>query len=212
MAAVKRAEKPALSAPGRQELDRYKQHLELEADLQPATVRNYLSDLRHFMAWFEAWGQQEGHVPGFLPEQIATPTLTRYRDYLQHELGRKPATVNRHLVSLKRYFGWATDTGRISRDPSRVVKLVEQAPRPPRHLSDKEESDLVGAVTESGNLRDYTLVVVLLHTGLRVGEACRLKWEHVTLRKRSGHLRVWGKRNKYREVPLNVTTRKALTT
>jgi len=149
-------------------------------------------------------------VNDYLPEHIATPTLTRYRDYLQHELGRKPATVNRNLVSLKRYFGWATDTGLIGRDPSRVVKLVEQVPRPPRHLSDKEESDLVAAVAGGKNLRDYTLVVVLLHTGLRVGEACRLKWEHVTLRKRSGYLQVWGKRNKYREVPLNVTIRKAL--
>lgn len=30
--------------------------------------------------------------------------LTRYRDYLQHDLGRQPTTINRYLVSLKSYF------------------------------------------------------------------------------------------------------------
>jgi integrase/recombinase XerC len=50
----------------------------------------------------------------------------------------------------------------------------------------------------------------MLHTGLRISEVCDLKWEHIVRRKRSGYLRVWGKRNKYREVPLNATARKAL--
>ncbi|MCP4425967.1 MAG: tyrosine-type recombinase/integrase [Chloroflexi bacterium] len=200
-----------LSDAGQQALGQYRQYLECEADLHPTTVRNYLGDLRLFMAWYETWGQAEAGDTAFSPERVATPTITRYRDYLQHELGRKPATVNRYLISIKGYFDWAANAGHIQRDPARVVKLVEQIPRPPRHLSDKEESDLVAAVTEGGHLRDYTLVVLLLHTGLRVGEACQLKWEHVTLRKRSGYLQVWGKRNKYREVPINATVRKAMT-
>lgn len=208
---MKQAKTPPLSDAGRQALSQYRQYLVDEADLHPTTVRNYLGDLRLFMAWYETWGQAEAGDAAFSPERVATPTITRYRDYLQHELGRKPATVNRYLISIKGYFDWATNEGHILRDSARVVKLVEQTPRPPRHLSDKEESDLVAAVTEGGNLRDYTLVVLLLHTGLRVGETCQLKWEHVTLRKRSGFLQVWGKRNKYREVPLNVTARKAMT-
>lgn len=207
---MKQAKTDPLSDAGRQALSRYQQYLQDEADLHPTTVRNYLGDLRLFMAWYEAWGQAEAGDTAFSPERVATPTITRYRTYLQHELGRKPATVNRYLISIKGYFDWAVNEEHIRRDPARVVKLVEQTPRPPRHLSDKEESDLVAAATEGGNLRDYTLVVLLLHTGLRVGEACQLKWEHVTLRKRSGYLQVWGKRNKYREVPLNVTARKAM--
>jgi integrase/recombinase XerD len=141
---------------------------------------------------------------------VATPTVTRYRDYLQHDLKRKPNTVNRYLVSLKRYFSWAIDMNLIPQDPTRPVKLVTQTSRPPRHLSDAEEEALVVAVTNSGNLRDLTLITLMLHTGLRVSEVCHLKWEHVVRRKRGGFLHVWGKRNKYREVPLNVTARKAL--
>ena len=59
-------------------------------------------------------------------------------------------------------------------------------------------------------LRDRTLIVVALHTGLRAEELCKLGPEHVKLGKRSGHLTVYGKRGKYREVPLNVTARDAL--
>ncbi len=98
----------------------------------------------------------------------------------------------------------------ISRDPARALKLVPRVVPPPRHLTNKEESALVSAAENYGTLRDRTLIVTALHTGLRAEELCKLKPEHVKLGKRSGHLTVYGKRGKYREVPLNVTAREAL--
>jgi integrase/recombinase XerD len=80
----------------------------------------------------------------------------------------------------------------------------------PRHLDDQEEQALVAAVMKAGSLRDRVLIVLLLHTGLRAREICRLQRDQVKLGKRSGFLEVIGKRNKYREVPLNATARKAL--
>ncbi len=207
---TKRVTKTTISAAAQHLLATYEAYLTNVLDLRPATIRNYISDLKLFMAWCEQSWRDGGTETDFSPERIATPTVTRYRDYLQHDRKRKPNTVNRYLISLKRYFSWVTDTNLISRDPTRPVKLVAQMPRPPRHLSDTEEEALISAVTNSGNLRDLTLITVMLHTGLRVSEVCQLKWEHVVRRKRSGFLRVWGKRNKYREVPLNATARKAL--
>jgi integrase/recombinase XerD len=66
------------------------------------------------------------------------------------------------------------------------------------------------AVTQEGILRDRALIVLLLHTGLRASEICQLRRDQVKLGKRSGSLEVIGKRNKYREVPLNTTARKVL--
>ena len=57
----------------------------------------------------------------------------------------KPASINRYLVSVKRYFSWAVDEGLLSRDPAKAVKLVPRVMPPPRHLSDKEEAALVAA-------------------------------------------------------------------
>jgi len=90
------------------------------------------------------------------------------------------------------------------------VKLVPRVVPPPRHLSDREEAALVSVAERYGSLRDRTLIVVALHSGLRAEELCKLKPHHVKLGKRSGHLTIWGKRGKYREVPLNVTAREAL--
>ena len=207
---TKQASTPTISTAAQQLLAAYERYLRDVLDLQPTTVRNYLSDVRLFMTWCEQAWQGDDSEAVFSPARVATPTVTRYRDYLQHDLERKPNTVNRYLVSLKRYFSWAVDGDLIARDPTRVVKLVAQTPRPPRHLSDTEEEALLTAVTSGGNLRDLTLITLMLHTGLRVGEVCHLKWEHVVKRKRGGYLRIWGKRNKYREVPLNVTARHAL--
>lgn len=55
------------------------------------------------------------------------------------------------------------------------------------------------------------LIMLLLHTGLRISEAVSLKVEDVIIRERSGFVRVrHGKGDKYREVPLNVTVRRVL--
>lgn len=199
----------SLSDAARQALAPYAHYLQHETDLSPATVRNYLGDVELFMAWYEqVWSAGQEAV--FSPKAITTPTLTRYRDYLKDQQRLKPATINRYLISLKRYFDWAASTTRVTRDPARPVKPVDQTPQAPRHLSDKEEGDLVAAVEQEGKLRDIALIVLMLHTGLRVGEVCSLTWEDVTLQERSGLLKVWGKGQKYREVPLNATARKVL--
>ena len=109
----------------------------------------------------------------------------------------KPASINRHLSSIKRYFGWAIDEGRVYRDLAKAVKLVPQIVPLSRHLIDKEEAALVVAVERYGSLRDRILIVVVLHTGLRTEELCGLWPSHLKMAKRSGYLKVWGKRSKY---------------
>jgi integrase/recombinase XerC len=200
-----RSAKPDLSASAQRAYEEYEYHLKTELDLRSATVRNYLSDVQQFMAWFE-----KQHDQSFALDAVATPTLTTYRDYLQHDLQRKPATINRYLVSLKRYFSWASQTEKIQRNPAKPVKLVNETTTAPEQISDVQETKLMAAVERENNLRDITLITLMLHTGLRVSEVCNLKWEHVALQPRSGYLKIWGKRQKYREVPLNSTARKTL--
>ena len=208
---MRRAAKPGLSAEGEKQFERFGDYLRGEQDLASDTVRNYLSDLRQFAAFCEAsWAEGEEVGESFSPANVTTPTITLYRSHLKRVLELKPASINRHLISIKRYFGWATDEGLIVRDPSRAVKLVPRVVPPPRHLSDKEEAALVAAVERYGTPRDRTLIVVALHTGLRAEELCGLVRSNVKVAKRSGRLEVWGKRGKHREVPLNATAREAL--
>lgn len=210
---MKRDACPVVSLSGEQALAGYAYVLREEEDLAAATIRNYLSDLRHFVVWCEAkWQEGQEEALSFTPEAVTTPTLTSYRTYVQHSLYLKPASVNRALISLKRYFAWLLTTGQIRHDPAKVLKLVDEEVEAPRCLDDQEEQALVRAVTKTGSLRDRTIIVLLLHTGLRAHELCTLTRAQVHLGKRSGTLRVLGKGNKYREVPLNATARMALET
>ncbi len=210
---MKRQVNPQLSAAGERTLAQYKHTLCEQEDLTTASRRNYLSDVRHFIAWYEAREVEHAadtHMSGgFDLQAITTPTLTRYRTSLQTVQRQKLASVNRSLISLKRYFGWAIRHHLIPYDPAIPVKLVGQEDATPRQLHDHEEQALVAAATK-GSLRDRVLIVLLLHTGLRAREMCQLRRDQVKLGKRSGFLEVIGKRNKYREVPLNATDRKVL--
>lgn len=208
---MKRSGHPLISASAEQVLAQYATILQEVEDLNSKTIRNYLSDLHQFIAWCEATradGQEEEQ--SFIPRMITTPLLTRYRAYLQTAIRLKPASMNRALISLKRYCSWAADQGILPRDPAKVVKLVPKEAQSPRHISDEEEEALVATVTANGSLRDRTIIVFLLHTGLRAQECCHIQRTHIRLGKRSGTVQVYGKRNKYRDVPLNATVRGAL--
>ncbi len=188
---TKRASRPVLSGIGEHVLAQYEQWLCVEEDLSSATIRNYLSDLRQFMAWRESiWQQGREESRSFTPEEVASLTLTHYRTYLQ-ALQLKPNSINRSLISLKRCFAWLITTRQLTCDPAKVVKLVGEEATLPRHLDDQEVQALVAAVKKNGSAR----------------EICTLTRSQVRLRKRSGNITVHGKRNKYREVPLNATAR-----
>lgn len=103
---MRRVANPPLSSSGETTLTRYRQILWEHEDLTDATRRNYLSDLRHFAAWYEAKSSirgADGPVSSrteFCPQAITTPALIRYRAYLQKDLHQKPNSVNRALISL----------------------------------------------------------------------------------------------------------------
>ncbi|MGG0938676.1 tyrosine-type recombinase/integrase [Brevibacillus centrosporus] len=184
--------------------------LETEEDLKPKTVKEYGGDLKHFIGWFESEQASEEIIP-FRIEDVATPTITRYRDVMQKEMKLKPATINRRLITLKRFFEWASAQGLIRRDPSKPVKLVPEEKASPRQMTEREEAALIAAVEHSGSIRDQTIITLMLHTGLRTMEICDLAPGDVIIGKRSGQVTVRsGKRNKQREVPLNATCRAIL--
>ena len=206
---MKRTAQPLLSGDGRKALDQYRQVLQQE-DLSPVTARNYLSDLHQFIAWCEAYWNGRQEERSFTPQAVAPALLIRYRECLQTSLGLKPSTVNRTIMSLKRYFAWTRKTLLIQVDPASPIKFVPKEAVPPRHLSNEEEEALVAAVNAAGTLRDQAIIILLLHTGLRAQELCSLTRQQIYLSKRNGTLRIMGKRKKVREVPLNTTARSAL--
>src|SRR5260370_9241196 len=200
---MKRAQHPWISTSAEDVLASYREALQECDAVHAATIRNYLSDLRHFMAWCEtSW--QEGLCPAvaFRLPNLTTPLIAPYRAYLLTVLRLKPASINRMLVSIKRFTAWATERDMLASDPARAVPLVAQPDRQPRFLSDAEELRLLTTVATAAPLRDRAIVVTLLRTGLRVHALCALPIAHADLSPQGARIIVVGGRARTREGPL----------
>lgn len=79
---MQRTAHPALTPPEQEALASYEHRLREWEDLAVASIRNYLSDLRHFIACYETERDAPVHA-SFTPQGITTPAFTRYRTYLQ---------------------------------------------------------------------------------------------------------------------------------
>jgi len=129
-----------------------------------------------------------------------------------HTLGRGLSghTINCYLRSLRIFFSWLISEDIIEGNPFDRVKI----PRPPRKLiptfSGSQIQHLLNAIdtrTAEG-YRDYTTILTLLDTGLRVSELCGLKLDNLWLE--DGVLKVLGKGNKERLIPIGKQVQRLL--
>ena len=176
-------------------------------EASPRTRVSYRLDLLHFFRWFE---QTVGDAS--TPEAVTPTDVREYRGYLLTVERRQPATVNRRLAALRRFFQWAKAMGLAKELPTENVKGVASAPRAPRWLEKRDVNRLIRAVERHGNARDLAIVLMLRHTGIRVSELSNLTLSDVESSERKGALTVRsGKGGKFRVLPLNVDARRAVT-
>jgi site-specific recombinase XerD len=180
------------------------------ADLAEATRRGYAADLRLFRRWIEAARGQEVAL-----RRIGAVDLANYRQHLIRSQKLRAASVNRKVQALKKFFAWASQKKILPSNPAAALRFLRrQAPLQPKGLTEQESQALLRAAGQSGHglaRRNYALLELLLETGLRVGEASRLIVADCAIKDRSGLVRVHGKGEKEREVPLNSSARRALT-
>lgn len=171
-----------------------------------STVAAYSRDLGHFVHWIEQTYNQP-----FDPAAVIRRDLADYKAG-QQTAGVAPATINRRLAALSRFFKWVVSQGHVAQDPTVMVKSVRQERQRPKGLDETELRRLLRAVHRSGHKRDIALVELLAGTGLRVSEAVNLKRKDIQLSSRSGLVIVRrGKGGVHREVPLTTEVRRALT-
>lgn len=198
--------------------DKYKQYLS-DQDLSDLTITGYLSDLRIFAKWFRECNDRE------LTLEAITPTdIKEYRRSLQLQERRSANTINRRLSSLSTFIQWGLGQKRILSNPMQNIHMIRSTPSAPRWLDKQEQFALQRALERDLQLaklrypkrwitrrRDASLVLFLLHTGLRLGEAVALQMEDIQLSERKGSVLVRnGKGSRQRQVPLNAEARKAL--
>lgn len=125
-------------------------------------------------------------------------------DYLtlRIEAGAKPRSSARLLSSIKRFYQYLIRETQINADPSARIEAPKLGRSLPDTLTEQEVEKLLDTVDTSHpeGLRDRTMFEVLYATGLRVSELVGLTVDQVNMRQ--GVLRIFGKGNKERLVPL----------
>ncbi len=159
------------------------------------TAVNYASDVRIFFQWAQ----------GLPPEAVSVHDIDAFIEW-QQSLGRASTTIQRRLVALRMFYDYLA-YARDQEIPNPVIPYrhyIHKGLHLPRELSAGEVEGLFAAIGD--HLRDRTIFILMLHTGLRVGEVVRLRLEDIYLiENRTPYLRVNGKGQRQRIVFLSAT-------
>ncbi len=185
----------------------YLEHLELERNLSPHTLRAYQGDLARFADFID--GQYDDGVA--CPVADVDALLVRSWIASLERSGLARSSQGRALSAVRGMFRYACQEAIAEHNPAGAV-ATPRAPRNlPRHLRPGEIENLLDAPTgEEGALalRDQAALEVLYATGLRVGELVSLDWPEIDLEARV--LRVLGKGGRERMAPFGRNAREAL--
>jgi integrase/recombinase XerC len=203
---------PALPSSARTYLDQLTQ----QRRVSPHTAAAYRRDLTR-LAGLAASLTGAGGQGGVALECLQVHHLRRFVAQL-HGQGLSGRSLGRVLSGWRGYFGWLGRNGLIAHDPCAGLR----PPKSPRHLpatlSPDEAARLLDAdlppATEAPDAdelaqRDTAIFELFYSSGLRLAELAALNLDSL-VDLRQGEVRVTGKRNKTRLVPVGEKARQAI--
>jgi len=128
------------------------------------------------------------------PYEIDMGDVEKYREFLAVDKKSSKQTIYIYMKALQSFFKF------LKKDELYKLQAPKRSRKLPVYLNEKEMSELLNAAKES--LRDYTLILTLAYTGLRVSELSTLKIEDVDFFENFFHIRS-GKGDKDRLVAVD---------
>src|SRR5579875_2669807 len=173
------------------------------------TIEWYEQKLRFFARWLDE--EEE-------TDSLDEVTIAHLRSFVLHiqseQTGRRAVNkdggspIQVSPLTVKGFFNWYHSEDLIAYNPAQRLKL----PAVPDYMIPTFSPEHLKAMLEACDLsttpgyRDYTLMLVLLETGIRVSELCGLRIQDV----HDDYIRVVGKGNKEREVGISPDVGKLL--
>lgn len=152
------------------------------------TIKQYLSDIKGWWAWWQR--------PVFLFDIEAWDAWTSW----QAEQGYKGMTIRMHQMGVRRFFKWLKRRKIVQENPADLAESVEIADRYPEVLT-QDEVKRMRDIPRTAKTK--ALFALLYDCGLRNSEARKLPLDHI----REDYVKVIGKKNRERKVPLVPSTR-----
>jgi site-specific recombinase XerD len=177
-----------------------------DQDFAANTRRAVVQDLRKFAGWFAA-----ANAEPFCIKRVTTRDITDFKDGLRRQQGQAVATINRALVTLRRFFGWLVDHGHAQANPVKPVKELRHQQLAPKGMEQGEVRRLLREIELRQDVRACAIFSLFLYTGCRVSDLVVLELHDLMLGERSGSVVFrLGKGNKQRSVPLPLPARRSL--
>jgi integrase/recombinase XerC len=185
-----------------QQLDAYLKRLTSVRRASKATVDGRRRDLQAFAKY-----GRESALPALT--QLDTHHVRGYVAWLRRQK-RGPATVKRHLSSLRGFFRHLVDHGELRANPALEVRAPKSAQPLPKTLTKEDAVRLVEAPAGEAGIatRDRAILELFYSSGLRLAELHGLDLD--AFESDLSEVRVTGKGNRQRIVPVGRKAREAL--
>jgi integrase/recombinase XerD len=149
-----------------------------------------------------AYATEAANFLKFVHKPLAWVTLMDLQAWAGH-LGQgslTPASQNRALTAVKSLLSFAQETGYLPYNVGAAVKLQPNRDTLAQRIL--EESEVARLIEAAAEGRNRVLLKLLYVSGIRVSEACGLKWCDAFARQQGGQITVFGKGGKTRTVLL----------
>ena len=188
-------------------VEAFTRHLEVERSLSVHTIRAYLGDLESLLTHLETIGVLD----------ISQLELVHLRSWLANQQikGGARTTLSRRAVSVRLFTKWAVKNKYLAKDIAATLATPKGHRILPEVLEIADAKTAMDSLATRAaeeetpiSLRDVAMVELLYATGARVAELCGLDLSDVDYDRQT--IRVLGKGNKERTIPLGNPAMKAL--
>jgi integrase/recombinase XerD len=179
--------------------------LRIECGMADNSLEAYGRDLRDFL--ISVGGTQDLNT--LTPRDLSTYIVS-----LKTHRGLAPASITRHLATIRVFFRWTVGRAIVKTDPTELLERPTKWKKLPNVLSPRQMENLLQFESPDPPqtpplwIRDKAILELLYASGLRASEISTLTTSeyHETI----GVVRVTGKGNKQRLVPVHAQARSAL--
>lgn len=168
-------------------------------NLSQNTISSYQLLFKDFLNWCESNGYE--HI-----SQLSSRTIKRYLAICKTEKGNNPTSINTKRKQFRAFFNFLIQEGIIEENPTDQIKRVKEDIRI-KTFTDEEINAILSYLRRTRRrndtfyaVRNHTIFLTLIGTGIRAGELTSLKWNGINLEARS--MKVFGKSRRDETVPL----------
>ncbi len=181
----------------------YADYLRLELSLSDNSVEAYCHDVGLFLQYLEC----QGHST--LVDDIQQETVENFFAYL-YDLNIGANSQTRILSGLKSFYRYLEQEGMCKKDPTLLIASPSKGRHLPEVLSYLEIQSMIDSIdlSQPNGHRNKAMIEVMYGCGLRVSELINLQISNIY--KDDGFLRIFGKGNKERLVPIGDSSLKIL--